>query len=189
MAALLDEIEINLKCRIGKASTVFQQMCKIWSSTSISLNIKLHLYASIILPKGTYAAGTWKADSHKVDVFHWCCLQRILHIRYYNHIINDEVLRRSNMPRLCPMITHHHLWLAGHIMQMESSRIPKKALQWFPPGGRRCTAQHSSMTSVPLTSHGKKPMIWPLIAFTGELFSPNMLLGAAGEEEEVQYLL
>lgn len=135
------DAEIDVKCRIGKASTVFQQMCIIWSSTSISLNIKLRLYASIILPMATYAAETWKASasiSHKVDVFHQRCLWRILHIWYYNHITNEEVLRWSNMSSLSTMIAYRRLWLAGHIIWMESSRIPKQALQWVLPRGQRC---------------------------------------------------
>uniref|UniRef100_A0A672M130 Reverse transcriptase domain-containing protein n=1 Tax=Sinocyclocheilus grahami TaxID=75366 RepID=A0A672M130_SINGR len=67
------DAEIDVKCRIGKATSVFQQMCKTWSSTSISLNIKLRLYSTISLPMATYAAETWKASariSHKVDKFH-----------------------------------------------------------------------------------------------------------------------
>ncbi len=134
------DAEIDVKCRIGKASTVFQQMCIIWSSTSISLNIKVHLYASIIFPMATYAAETWKASasiSHKVDVFHQRCLWRILHIWYYNHITNEEVLRRSNMSSLSTMIAYCRLWLAGHIIRIESSHIPKQALQWVLPRGQR----------------------------------------------------
>ncbi|XP_016333487.1 uncharacterized protein LOC107681684 [Sinocyclocheilus anshuiensis] len=71
------DAEIDVKCRIGKATSVFQQMCKTWSPTSISLNIKLRFYTTIILPMATYAAETWKASariSHKVDVFHQRCL-------------------------------------------------------------------------------------------------------------------
>lgn len=123
-----EDTEIDVKCRIGKATSVFHQMCKTWSSTSISFNIKLRLCTSIILPMATYATETWKASasiSHKVDVFHPCCLQRILHIWYCDHITNEEVLQRSNMLSLSIMITYRRLWLAGHILWMKSSCIPK----------------------------------------------------------------
>ncbi len=39
-------------------------------------------------------------------------------------------------------------------------------------------------TSVPLTSHGKKPKIWPLAALAGELSSPSML-PSVGEEKKM----
>ncbi len=119
---------------------------------TISLSIKLRLYASIILPMSTYAAETWKAsvkNSRKVDVFHLCCLWRILHIWYYNHITNEEVLRQSNMSSLSTMIAYCHLWLARHIIQMESSRIPKQALQWILPRRQWCSDDHNCHSTKP----------------------------------------
>lgn len=134
------DAETDVKCRLGKAAAVFQQMRNIWSSASITLNIKLRLYTSIILPMATYAAETWKASAsitRKVNVFHQRCLRRILRIRYFDHITNEEVLRRSKLPSLSTIIAHRRLRLAGHVIRMEDNRIPKKALRWVPPGGQR----------------------------------------------------
>lgn len=70
------------------------------------------------------------------------------------------------------IITHHRLWLAGHIMQDAKQLHPKEAVSVSP----------TWRTSVPLTSHGKKPKIWPLTALAGELSSPSML-PSVGEED------
>uniref|UniRef100_A0A914URD9 Reverse transcriptase domain-containing protein n=1 Tax=Plectus sambesii TaxID=2011161 RepID=A0A914URD9_9BILA len=134
------DAETDVKCRIGKASAVFQQMRNIWSSASISLNIKLRLYASITLPMATYAAETWKASAsitRKVNVFHQRCLRRILRIRYFDHITNEEVLQRSKLPSLSTIIARYRLRLAGHVFRMDDSRIPRKAFRWVPLGYRR----------------------------------------------------
>ncbi|KAF4092342.1 hypothetical protein AMELA_G00019950 [Ameiurus melas] len=62
---------------------------------------------------------------------------RILRIRYFDHIRNEEVLQRSKLPTLSKIIARRHLRLAGHVIRMDENRIPKKAFRWVPPGGRR----------------------------------------------------
>lgn len=84
--------ETHFKSHTGKASAVFQQMWNIWSSASISINIKGCWYASIIILMEIYASERCKASANitrKVDVFHQCCLWRIMKIRYFDHVTKE----------------------------------------------------------------------------------------------------
>ena len=42
--------EPDVRARIGKAASIFQRLCPIWSSTTINLNVKLRLYTNIVIP-------------------------------------------------------------------------------------------------------------------------------------------
>ena len=134
------DAETDIRCRLVKAAAVFRRLNKIWSSSTISLKIKLRLFNSIVVPTAIYACETWKASrstNHKLDVFQQRCLRRILKIRYIQHITNEEVLNRSDTCKLHDIVTQRRLRLAGHILRMDSERIPKTAMKWTPPGGRR----------------------------------------------------
>ncbi len=92
--------EVEIKCRIGKAAAVFWRINKIWSSPSISLKIKLRLFSAIVVPTAINASETWTASGsskNRLDVFQQRCLRRILKIRFYDHITNEEVPRRSGV--------------------------------------------------------------------------------------------
>lgn len=54
------DAERNVRCRIGKASGKFQKLHPIWSTKSVNTTIKIHLYASIIIPTANYTSETWK---------------------------------------------------------------------------------------------------------------------------------
>ena len=52
--------EPDVRARIGKAASIFQRLRPIWSSSTINLNVKLHLYIAIVIPTAMYACETWK---------------------------------------------------------------------------------------------------------------------------------
>ncbi len=134
------DTEVDVKCRIGKAAAVFRRMNKICYSLSISLKIKLRLFSAIVVPTAIYASETWKASgsiNNRLDVFQQRCLRRILKIRFYDHITNEEVLWRSGVCKLHNIVARRRLRLAGHILRMENNRIPKTAMRWVPLGAKR----------------------------------------------------
>ena len=78
------DAETDTRCRVGKAAAIFRRLNKIWSSSTISLKIKLCLFNSIVIPTAIYAGETWKTSTRinrKLDVFQQRCLRRILKIR------------------------------------------------------------------------------------------------------------
>lgn len=92
-------IDPELNRRIGKASGAFNSLNKIWYNKKISLNTKLRIYESAVLTILLYAGETWQTNKQQIqrlEVFHQSCLRRILKVRYFHHVKNSEILRRSN---------------------------------------------------------------------------------------------
>ncbi len=134
------DAERDVFCCIGKASAVFQRLRPIWNSPSLSLQIKLRLLATIVVPAATYACETWKMTetiARKLDVFHLRCLRRILKITYRDHITNMEVYRRAYTQPLSVTVTERRFRFAGHILRLPDHRILKMAISWQPAQGKR----------------------------------------------------
>ncbi|EYC02896.1 hypothetical protein Y032_0097g3004 [Ancylostoma ceylanicum] len=134
------DADIDIRTRIAKAAAVFRRLQPLLATTSISNNIKLRLYLSIVVPTAIYTSETWKMCASaikKINVFHLGCLRRIMKIRYVDHVTNEEVLRRSSTTSLHVIIAQRRLRLAGHILRMPQQRIPHGAMSWTPPDGKR----------------------------------------------------
>jgi hypothetical protein len=132
--------DADVASRLGKATSTFQRLQRIWSARSIGTKTKLRLYNSLVLATALYASETWRITARtgrKLDVFHHRCLRRILGISYLDRIANEEVLRRSDSLRLQTMVAKRRLRLAGHILRLPASRPAAAAMQWTPPGGER----------------------------------------------------
>ena len=92
------DVEMETRTRIGKAASVFQKMSPVWKSGTISRDIKLRLYSSIVIPTAIYACETWKRTkkiSQRLNVFHRRCLRTILGISWRDHISNKEVMKMT----------------------------------------------------------------------------------------------
>lgn len=95
-----------------------QSICHVlttssWNSPSVSLQIKLWLLATIIVPTTTYVCKTWKmteAIARKLYVFHLRCLRLVLKITYRDHVSNVEVYPLCNVTECC-------FCFAGHILR------------------------------------------------------------------------
>ncbi|EPB78805.1 hypothetical protein ANCCEY_02084 [Ancylostoma ceylanicum] len=134
------DVDIDIRTRIAKAAAVIRRLQPLWATTSISNNIKLRLYLSIVVTTAIYANETWKMCASTITMingFHLGCMRRIMKIRYVGHVTNEEVLRRSSTTSLHVIIAQCRLRLAGHILRMPQQRIPHGAVSWIPPNGKR----------------------------------------------------
>lgn len=134
------EADDDVKRRIGLATSVFRRMNNIWRSKSITTEIKITLFKTIVLSTAIYASETWRTTKkimHQLDVFQQRCLRKILRITYRQRITNSEILKRSQMRSLHEIVTERRVRLAGHVLRMDDQRIAKTAIRWTPPGGRR----------------------------------------------------
>jgi len=107
---------------------------------SITLDTKLLLYMSIVIPTALHACETWKSISiirQKLDVFNQRCLRTILGILWRDHITNDEVLRRVHLGSLSEIVRQRRLRFAGHILRLPENRPAYMAINWKPDNGRR----------------------------------------------------
>ena len=133
-------VEVNIRTRIGKASSVFHVSHPIWKCGAISKEIKLWLYSSIVGPPATYACETWKTTAKAtkvIDVFHRHYLRRILGISRRDHITNDEVMTRFQQAALHDIEATRRIRFIGHILRLPPTSLASLAIEWRPDNGKR----------------------------------------------------
>ena len=74
---------------------------------------------------------------HRLETFHQSCLRRILRVRYFHHVTNEEILRRTSLLRIRMMIGIRRLRWYGHVVRMPDGRLQKYLLDWQPRHGKR----------------------------------------------------
>ena len=86
---------------------------QIWKSR-ISLQMKLKLYNTCILPIFLYGSECWavtKNDVRKIDALDQWCLRMLLGIKWHEHVCNDEVRRLTKQPHLSAIVQSRRLSL------------------------------------------------------------------------------
>ncbi len=183
----------NVDCCIGKASAMFQRLCPIWNSPSLSLQIKLQFLATIVVPMATYAYETWKMTETFLDVFHLRCLQHIFNITYRDHITNMEVYGIIYTQPLSTILTKRHIRFSRHILRLPYYQILKMAISWrLAQGKRNKDTQKSPGEYVlwniceQLTFHGTRLTSQPRIKAVGERLFPYVPNGTGGLKVKVR---
>ena len=86
----------------SKASSSFGRLSKrVWQSHSLHLSTKIQVYRTVIVPTLLYGAETWvlyRKQIRLLEQFHKCCLRSILGIKWQDHVLNKEVLKRASLP-------------------------------------------------------------------------------------------
>jgi len=133
-------IERDLDVRIQKANLAFIQLYKIWNSRTIKTPTKIRIYKAAVITILLYGAEVWnttKKQMKRFEVFHQSSLRRILKIRWFYHVSNEEVLRRAGIKSIETFIGAARLRWFGHVVRMPDSRLPKFLLDWKPNYGKR----------------------------------------------------
>ncbi|KAL4120153.1 hypothetical protein QTP88_012884 [Uroleucon formosanum] len=111
----------EIKCRIGKARSVFNLMNASFKSHNLSIQLKIRLLRCYMFSTLLYGAETWtltKATSNKLEVFELWLYRRILRISWTEKITNVEVLRRMGKKKeLMITVKCRKLQYLGHIMR------------------------------------------------------------------------
>ena len=111
--------------------------------SSITLETKLRLYNTCILPIFLYGAETWSVTvilSKKIDALDYWCLRRILNVHWSEFVTNDEIRSRTGQPLLSDTVRSRRLSFFGHLHRTDPSQDHYRALQaciWGPPNDWR----------------------------------------------------
>ena len=82
---------------------------------------ELKLYDTCILPIFLYGSACWavtKRDVLKIDALDQWCMRKLLTIKWYHHVRNDEVRRTTGQPCLSAIVQARRLSLFSHIARM-----------------------------------------------------------------------
>ena len=126
-AANLDD---EVLCRILQASQAFGRLhTRVWHERGISIKTKLSVYRAVVLPSLLYGRETWTCyrwHTKKLDQFHLCCLRKVLHVSWKEHVPNQEILRWAELTDIEAMLNQAQLRWSGHVTRMDDSRLPKQ---------------------------------------------------------------
>ena len=92
------DIRNEIGIRIGKAGAAFRAMENVWNESGMSLRTKLKLFNSIVLSVLLYGSESWKGlrqVEDRVRRFESICLRKILKIRWYDMVSEQELRRKT----------------------------------------------------------------------------------------------
>ena len=130
----------ELSVRIGKASGAFNQLNNIWKNKGIRLHTKMRIYKSAVLTIVTYGCEVWnttQTQNRRIESFHQSCLRRILKVRWFHRVRNEDVLTRAQIKPIINFIAAKRMRWYGHVVRMPEGRMPGYLLEWTPKHGRR----------------------------------------------------
>ncbi|XP_044755011.1 uncharacterized protein LOC123313964 [Coccinella septempunctata] len=112
----------------------------LWSS-QISLNTKMTIYRAIVEPIMTYGSECWQLsvkNKRSIDTVEVDFLRRANRVSRLEHIPNAEIRRRSKRVHTTSeqIETRQLIWY-GHVMRMDNTRWPKRALNYAPINRRK----------------------------------------------------
>jgi hypothetical protein len=124
----------EIKCRIEKARSAFNNMAKLFKSHNLNLEIKVRLLRCYIFSILYYGVESWtltEAMEKKLEAFEMWLYRRILRISWTDKITNETVLRRVGKEReVMYTIKRRKLEYLGHIMRNSTKyRLLKVILQ------------------------------------------------------------
>lgn len=130
----------DIKRRLALGSASFKRLLPLFKNKHLSMQLKLRLFDSLIIPVAMYACETWTLkveDERRISVFETKCLRRIAGITYQDRVSNEDL--RKQLKRETTILQKVRLqqlrWL-GHIQRMENSRLPKVAFEGRVHGSR-----------------------------------------------------
>ena len=134
------DVRREVGARIGKASAAFNGLRSVWSSSDITRKTKLQLFNAIVMAVLMYGCESWKGLRDielRVRRFESYCLRKIMNIRWFEHVSEEQVRERSGQKLVIEKIRYHRWRWYGHVLRMSECRLPKQALGWTPEGSRR----------------------------------------------------
>ena len=91
-------IDSELNKRIGKAAMTLSMLTnRVWSNNKLSDHTKVNVYKACVISTLLYGSESWTMRARqekRLNVFHMCCLRRILGITWQDKVTNKEVLER-----------------------------------------------------------------------------------------------
>ena len=114
---------------MSKASSSFGRLSKkVWQSHSLCLSTEIQVYRAVVIPTLLYGAETRVLYSKQIrllEQFHQCYLRFMLGIKWQDHVLNEEILKRASLPSMESTMFQVQLRWAGHVTRMEDVHMPE----------------------------------------------------------------
>ena len=113
---------------IAIATSTMSKFSSLWTSSRLSLALKMRLYNSLIISIITYSSASWTLTK---------ALRRIVGIRWHDYVTNASILIRTGQPPLTTTIRKLRLSAFGHICRLQPGTQAIDILASTPPSSWR----------------------------------------------------
>jgi len=127
-----EKCTMDIKRRIGLASTMARKFNKIWKAKDVSNKTKVRLYETFVVPVLLYGSECWclrKEDERKILTAEMTWLRKILHVTRRDRIktidIRETLQQKETM---VDKIRRRRLTWFGHVSRMDERRRPPKKI-------------------------------------------------------------
>jgi hypothetical protein len=117
--------------RIGLASSCMRDLTRVWKQKHLSLQTKLHLYSSLVIPVLLYGSDTWtltKSELSRLQAFHMRNQRLIMNIMWYDKVRNVVIAALTGLPHIGTIIQRRRHALFGHVVRLASDAPANRAL-------------------------------------------------------------
>ena len=125
-------LDTEINKRIGKAAGVMRKLrSRVWENSKLEVKTKIAVYKACVLSVLLYGSECWTTyatQERKLNSFHLRNLRRILRIRWYHRVTNNEVLNTAGIGSINAFLTQRRLRWLGHVHRMDVGRLPKDIL-------------------------------------------------------------
>ena len=98
--------------------------------------IKVRIYVAAVTTILTYGGEIWNTTDKQMVRLE--TLRRILRIRWFHRVKNEEVLRRATIKPIRDLICNKRMSWFGHVVKMPAERLPRYLqVEWEPKHGKR----------------------------------------------------
>ena len=123
-------LDQEINARIQKASQALGRLrSKVLQHSGVTLATKLKVYRAVVLTSLLYGCETWtlyRKHMKQLEQFHQRSLRSIMRIRWQERVTNQEVLDKANLTSIEATILRSQLRWSGHVIRMNSQRIPRQ---------------------------------------------------------------
>ena len=127
-----NKLDKELQSRMAKASSAFGRLSqRLWKNHNVSLSVKCRVYKAIVISTLLYGIESWtlyKCQVRKLEVYIMRHLRTIMNIKWWQHISNNEILKRAGYPSVHALLMQRTMRWTGHVARMEDKRLPKQVL-------------------------------------------------------------
>ena len=126
--------------RIAIATSTMSKLSSIWTSSLLSLALKMRLYNSLITSIITYSSASWtlkKSPEEMPRCLQHKALRRIVGVRWYDYFTNATIVIRTSQPPLTTTIRKLRLIAFGHLCRLQTGTQAIGILASTPPSAWR----------------------------------------------------
>ena len=154
LGSLLGDAE-DVARRKQLANVAFRKLWTVWFRRAhISLQLRLRLYASFVIPVLTYNIGTWgltHADLVRLDTYHRRHLRHFIGVHWPNRISNVALYHRCQSRPISESIITARWRLFGHVLRMLRDAPAQRAIDHYFADTEAATFRGRPRTPLPTT--------------------------------------